>query len=446
MVEATAVSTYPSNTGTASAALYARALKVFPGGNTRITYAMKPFAPYASRGAGAYVWDADGKEHLDLVNNFFSLIHGHAHPDIVRAITACAASGTAFGLPTEHEVLLAEAICRRSPVLQEIRFVGSGTEAVMTAIKAARAYTGRAKIAKVEGAYHGAYDHVEVSLDPTPQTWGAGDPSPVGYVRGTPPSVIADTVVLPFNDPERAIACIERHGSTLAAVVIDPLPSRVGLIAATSDYLKALREVTQRLGILLVFDEVISFRLHHGGAHTLFGISPDLVALAKVIGGGLPVGAVAGRRDVMAVFDWRDGKPFLPAGGTFNANPLTMTAGLAAMTLLTPAVLAELNALGDRLRAGATAVFRDLNAPWQITGLGSLFRLHPHQRPIHDYRTCYPTPVEREALSRLHRHLLEHGVLITPTGSGALSTPMREADVERFLSALRDAVIAVTAP
>src|SRR5690348_9512433 len=145
------VSTYPANSGAGSAALYERALKVFPGGNTRITYVMKPFTPYATRGAGAYVWDADGKKNLDLVNNFFSLIHGHAHPEIVQAIIECAASGTAFGLPTEREVLLAEEICKRSPVFKEIRFVGSGTEAMMTAVKAARAHTGRPKIAKVEG-------------------------------------------------------------------------------------------------------------------------------------------------------------------------------------------------------------------------------------------------------------------------------------------------------
>lgn len=438
------VSTYPANSGAGSAALYERALKVFTGGNTRITYVMKPFTPYATHGAGAHVWDADGNKSLDLVNNFFSLIHGHAHPEIVKAITDCAASGTAFGLPTEREVLLAEEICKRSSVFEEIRFVGSGTEAMMTAVKVARAHTGRPKIAKVEGAYHGAYDHLEISLDPTPEVWGAGDPEPVAYVRGTPANVIADTVVLPFNDPERAVACIERHGSELAAVVLDLLPSRVGLVAATPEYLKAVRDVTRRLGILLIVDEVICFRLHPGGAHTLFGVEPDLVALAKVIGGGLPIGAVAGRREVMSVFEWRNGKPFLPAGGTFNANPLTMAAGLAGMKMLTPDALGRLNALGDRLREGATSVMRELEAPWQVTGLGSLFRLHPHRRPIHDYRTCYPAAAERRALERVHRHLLEHGVLITPTGSGALSTPMSEADVQYFLLALRNALIAVT--
>ncbi|MGE0151608.1 MAG: aspartate aminotransferase family protein [Reyranellaceae bacterium] len=429
-----------SNLYTRSGEIYERALKVFPGGNTRITYVMTPFAPYAAKGEGAHVWDADGQEYLDLANNFFSLIHGHAKAEIANAIIDVVSSGTAFGLPTQHEVLLAEEICCRSSAFEQIRFVNSGTEAVMMAIKAARAFSRKTKIAKVEGGYHGSYDHMEVSLDSSPKNWGAEEPASVAYTRGTPQSVLDETVVLPFNDAERAVSIIEKHAKDLAAVIIDPMPSRVGMIAATREFLDAIRDVTRRHQIVLIFDEVISFRLDIGGAHGLMGVEPDLIALGKIIGGGLPIGAIAGKREVMSVFDWRFGKPLLPAGGTFAANPVTMAAGLASMRLLTPAALSRLNALGEHFRAGMRQIFAAEGAAWQVTGGGSLFRLHPHTRPVTDYRSSYPTDDEKNKIDRLYRELLKRGVLLTLNCSGAISTPTQEADIDRVLVVLRDLV------
>ncbi len=216
----------------------------------------------------------------------------------------------------------------------------------MMALKAARAHTGRPKIAKCEGAYHGSYDYAEVSLDPTPEAWGRNAPVSVAYAKGTPDNVLADVVTIPFNDTEAAVSLIREHGPELACVLVDPMPNRAGLAPADRAYLEALRKVTREVGALLIFDEVITFRLGSRGAQGIWNIDPDLTTLGKIIGGGFPVGAIGGRRDVMAVFDPRPGKPALPHGGTFSANPVTMRAGIAAMELLDDAAFARLDAMG----------------------------------------------------------------------------------------------------
>ena len=431
------------NSMAASAGLYERACAVMPGGSTRVTLYTPPFPPYAVRGEGCRVTDADGHVYLDLVNNFFSQIHGHAHPEIAAAVARQAPIGLSFGLPTESEITLAEAICARSPVLETVRFCNSGTEAVMIAIKAARAFTGRTKIAKFEGAYHGGYDHIEVSLDSDPSNWGpATAPASVPYAAGTPPRVLAETVVLPFDDPAACAALIAQHADDLAAVIVDPVPSRIGMIPATPALLATLREATTRHGVVLICDEIVSFRIDWHGAHTLFDFRPDLVTLGKVIGGGQPIGAVAGRADIMGVFDVRAGKPRLSHGGTFTANPVTMAAGLASLALLTPAALARLNGLGAQLRDGLTALFRARGAAMQVTGVGSLFRVHATDRPITGYRSAYADVAAKARLSALCTHLQANGVLVTGNVSGALSTAMTDEDVEAALRVFASGVTA----
>jgi glutamate-1-semialdehyde 2,1-aminomutase len=417
-----------------SAALYERARKVLAGGNSRYSVYTAPYQVYAVRGSGCRVVDADRGERLDFQNNMSVLLHGHAHPVILERVRAQLDRGVCFGMPTEPEVALAEHLCARVPSLETVRFVNSGTEAVMTAIKAARAYTGRPKIAKAEGAYHGSYDYVEASLDPTPESWGPLDaPRPVAYAKGTPSGVLDDVVVIPFNDPARAVAILERHRDELAGVVIDPLPARFGLIPASGEFLRAVRDFTRRAGSTLIFDEVISFRLDYRGAQAAFGCEPDLTALGKTIGGGFAVGVVGGHRDLMDVFDLSDGRraPVLQ-GGTFNANPVTMVAGLAALELFTPDAVARVNALGDRLRQHCAEAIRVAGMPSQVTGRGSLFRLHATDRVMTDYRTAYGTPAERRAAESLWRYLLNHGILLSKVGFGALSTVMTEVEVDRF--------------
>jgi glutamate-1-semialdehyde 2,1-aminomutase len=424
-----------------SARLFSQALGWLPGGNTRTTVFMAPYPPYAAEGHGCWVTDVDGDRRLDFLNNYTALIHGHAHPAIVDAAADRLRRGASFALPTEEETLLAALLVERVPSVERIRFTNSGSEAVMMAVKAARAYTGRRKIAKVEGAYHGSYDHVEVSLDPSPETWGPlAEPVSVPYSRGTAASVLDDVLVLPFNHPGLAAARIERHAAELAAVVVDPVPNRAGLIPATPEFLRLVREVTRAHGILLVFDEVISFRLGYHGAQGVFGVQPDLTTLGKVIGGGFPVGAVGGVADVMAVFDPRGGKPAVPHGGTFNANPVTMSAGLAAMRLLDRDAFRRLDEAGARLRDGIRACFKDAGVAGSATGLGSLFRIHPHARDLVDYRSARWEAAEAERLGRIVRYLLDHGVLLSPTGLGCLSTPMGDAEFEGFLAVLSAAL------
>lgn len=422
----------PQPRPSASARLFERARRVMPGGNTRDTVFYPPFPLYAREGSGCRITDVDGTVRLDFINNYTSLIHGHAHPAITEAVTAQLKRGTAFSFPTEAEIQLAELLTSRQPSFERIRFTNSGSEAVMTAIKGARAYTGRSMIAKCEGAYHGSYDAVEVSLDPSPATWGDDEPARVPYGPGTPQAVVDNTVVIPFNDVETSRRLLTAYGEQLAAIIVDPLPNRVGLIPATPEYLAMLRDVADRFGIVLIVDEVISFRLGYAGSREYFPVEPDLTTLAKIIGGGFPVGAVAGKADIMDVFSPAAGRAKLPHAGTFNANPVTMTAGLTAMKLMTREAFDALNALGERARAGLAEAFAIAGVPGQVTGMGSLFRLHMTDRPLTDYRSAYPMPEVRALMNQLFRMLLDDGIVIAPSGLGCLSTPMTEAEIDQL--------------
>jgi glutamate-1-semialdehyde 2,1-aminomutase len=435
---------YP-DPNSSSQKMYNRALASLPGGNTRTTVFMKPYPIYAARGEGCRVWDLDGNAFIDCINNFTSQIHGHAHPALIEAATAQLALGSAFGMPTESEVELAELLAARLPSVDQVRFCNSGTEAVMMALKVARAHTGRPKIAKCEGAYHGSYDYAEVSLDPTPEAWGRNAPVSVAYAKGTPDNVLADVLTIPFNDTEAAVSLIREHGRELACVLVDPMPNRAGLAPADQVYLEALRKITREIGALLIFDEVITFRVGYRGAQGLWNIEPDLTTLAKIIGGGFPVGAVCGAKEFMAVFDPRGGKPALPHGGTFSANPVTMRAGIAAMELLDEAAFARLDAMGQAVRSGIDAAFRRHNVPGRTVGLGSLLKVHFADRPVRDYRSAYPTEEEAARQAVFNRALLNRGVLAAGNGLMALSTPMTDADIDAIIDAASVALSEVSA-
>lgn len=419
-----------------SRALYDRAMKVMPGGITRTMPWQDPWPVYARGGSGAYVTDVEGVRRLDLLNNFASLIHGHAYPPVVEAVREVVGCGTAFTLPTEAEVALAETICARAESFEWIRFCNSGSEGVMSAVKAARAHTGRSRIVKAEGTYHGSYDYAEVSLDPTPDNWG-NEPRSVGYAQGTPKGVTDDVIVIPFNDTETAERIIRTHADEIAAVLIDAAPSFYGFVQIAPDFADMIRRVTREIGALFILDEVITFRVHEGGAQTLFGIDPDLTVLAKIIGGGFPVGAVVGRREFMQVYDHRQGRPALPWSGTFTGNPVTMTAGRVTLEHYRQAEVDRLDALGDMLREGVAAAFRETGFPGQITGFSSMFSIFGHDRPVTDYRTGYATPEERKRFARLQAGLVVEGFHIATTGKAFLSTPMTEADVNAFVAAVR---------
>lgn len=430
---------YPSESS-ASNQLHERAKRSLPGGNTRTTVYMKPYPIYAARGEGCRVWDLDGDVRIDCINNFTSQIHGYAHPVINEVVRKQLELGTCFGLPTASEVELAEILVDRVASVETVRFTNSGTEAVMMAMKAARAFTGRPKIAKVEGAYHGSYDYAEVSLDSNPANWGASAPASVAYAQGTPAAVTDDVVVLPFNDPEAACTLIRANEGQLAAVLVDPMPNRAGLVPATQEYIHALRQATSEIGALLIFDEVISFRLSYAGAQPLWDVEADLTTFGKIIGGGFPVGAVGGRRDVMEVFDPSRGKPALPHGGTFSANPISMLAGVAALRLLDADAFARLDAIGQRVREGFNAAFKKYGVEGKAVGSGSLLKVHFTPRKVIDYRSAFALPREAAALNQFNLGLLNRGVLSASYGLMALSTPMSDDDVEEIIRAADGAV------
>jgi glutamate-1-semialdehyde 2,1-aminomutase len=348
--------------------------------------------------------------------------------------------GVSYAMPTLAEIERAELLCDRIPSAEQARFANSGTEAVMIALKAARAFTGRPKIAKCEGAYHGGYDFAEVSLDSSPATWGEEEPHAVAYSRGTPDGVLDDVVVLPFNDVDTSERLLVEHARELAGILVDPMPNRGGLIPASDEFLAMLRRVADTYGIVLIFDEVISFRIGYRGAQHELGVLPDLTTLGKIIGGGFPVGALVGRASIMSVFDPRDGKPALPHGGTFNANPVTMVAGLAAMRAMTESAYDRLNELGELARSRIADAFAQDGVAAQVTGLGSLFMLHLHDRPLASYRDAYRGPDEQKQFGQVHRALLNDGIIIAPNGLGALSTPMTESEVEKLVDAVRVAI------
>src|SRR3954452_24562373 len=433
---------YPDHKS-ASRQMHDRALASLPGGNTRTTVFMQPYPIYAARGEGCRVWDVDGNEYIDCINNFTSLIHGHAHPVLVEAARQQFALGSAFGLPTASEIDLVEPLASRLPSVDQVRFANSGTEAVMMALKAARAFTGRPKIAKCEGAYHGSYDYAEVSLDPTPEAWGRNAPVSVAYAKGTPDKVLADVITIPFNDADAAVSLIREHGSELACALVDPMPNRAGLAPADKAYLEALRRITREIGALLIFDEVITLRLGYRGAQGLWDIDPDLTTLGKIMGGGFPVGAVAGRKEFMAVFDPRHGQPAPPHGGTFSAHPVTMRAGLAAIQLLDPAEFARLEAIGHAVRTGIDEAFCRSGLPGGTVGLGSLLKIHFADRPIRDYRSAYPTEQEVRSQSMFNLGLLNRGVLAAGYGLMALSTPMTDEDIDVIIAAASEALAEV---
>ncbi|NNF43510.1 MAG: aspartate aminotransferase family protein [Phycisphaerales bacterium] len=431
---------------TRSQELYDRALTVLPGGVSRNTVLRDPHPQYAAHGAGCRVVDIEGVSRIDFANNVAALIHGHACPDMIRAVSEQLTRGTAFTLATEVEVRYAEHIVNRSPAFERVRFMNSGTEAIMVMLKASRAFTGRPRVAKIEGAYHGGYDYAEVSQASGPENWGeAHRPQGVPLVHGTPASALNDVVVLPFNDPERAIAILDEHADSLACVLLDLMPHRAGLVPADEEFVRAIREWTTRHAALLVLDEVITFRVESGGLQSRYDFTPDLTALGKMIGGGFPVGAVAGRTDVMEVLNPRSSSVRYPLSGTFSANPISMTAGLVAMEKFDPAAIARLNRLADRARHGIEAAIRDTGVTACVTGTGSIFRVHLKAQPPRNYREAYLDADEKRRLAVILDHLFDAGFVMINTCTGTLSTPMTEVEVDALVAAMADGFAKIAA-
>ncbi len=420
-----------------SAKLYQRALKVLPGGNSRHTVYFPPYPVYAVKAEGARVWDADGVDRLDFINNYSSLIHGHNHPRIVEAIVRQASRLLSISLPTEEEVRLAEIVTSRLPGVEQLRFGNSGTEGINMAIRAARAFTGRAKIAKVEGAYHGSGDTAAVSVGSTPTNWGDPDEPASVAPKGVAPGTAQDVVVIPMNEVEATRKILRKHAGELAGVLIDPLVKNLGYAPASREFVEMLREETRACGALLIFDEVYSLRLGYHGAQGALGITPDLTAMGKIIGGGLPVGAVGGRRDIMTeLFDPRAGAQ-VSHGGTFNANPMTMAAGLVAMEMFDEAAFDRLSVLGERLRNGLREALRITQSPGMVGGATSMVAFFHADVKIRTFRDVVNSMRgNQEAQARAEqffRFMLNNGVLMGAPGFFVLSTALTEEDIDFVL-------------
>ena len=393
-----------------SAALFERATASLPGGSTRTTIFNAPYPPYMARGEGLRTWDLDGNEYRDFLGNYTSLILGHAHPEVVAAAEAQVRRGSAFAAPTENEIELAEEIRRRLPSIERIRFTNSGTEATMFALRAARAFTDRPLVAKFEHAYHGTHD--------TALAWTPGVPDG-----------ISDLVIeLPWDDPDGIERVIAGREGEIAAVILEPVQGAGGVRAATPDSLRFLRALADRIGALLVFDEVIAFRIGPNGAQgRLGGVRPDLTTLGKIIGGGYPSGAFGGREEVMRQFDAREPRA-LSHGGTFNGNPVAAAAGLATLRHLTPERYDELEQRGDRLRSALAEAFAARGIDARATGIASIFQVFPG--------TSLEAPEGLTPASALFLGLLLDGFHLAPRGMGALSTVATDADVDDLVAAV----------
>ncbi|MDP2236730.1 MAG: aspartate aminotransferase family protein [Bacteroidales bacterium] len=418
--------------------IYKQACEVLPGGVSRNTVFRKPYPHYAGTASGCYITDIEGVSRIDFANNMAALIHGHAHPAIVQAVVEQLHKGTAYTLASEIEVAYAQLLCARAPGFEKIRFVNSGTEAVMTMIKASRAYTGRPKIAKAEGAYHGTYDFAEVSQTANPTNWGdINKPNSVALANGTPQGVLNDVIIFPFNDIERTLAILDQQADQIACVIIDPVPHRVGLLQGTNEFIEAVYQWTRRNGALLVFDEVVTFRVNYSGAQENYSVKPDLTALGKIIGGGFPVGAVTGRSDVMQVLDPRSSKVLFPHSGTFSANPITMTAGYVAMKLFDLDAVQKLNALTAKAIGQIEEAVKIADVPVSITGAGSMFRIHLTKTPPTTYREAYQTKEAAKVIEELLDYVyFNENLLMINTFACMFSTALTQMEVDKLSEAL----------
>jgi len=419
--------------------LYQEAQSFMPGGDTRSVTFYRPFPSFMDHGKGCRLYDVDGNDYIDFGNNQTSLVHGHAHPKIVEAVLEQVRRGSVFSAPVEHQFRLAQHICGRLPSAEKVRFCNSGTEATMGAIRLARAFRKKYQVAKVEGGYHGSHDLVEISVKPPLEKAGPVErPNSVPEDVSVPPGVVQDCVVIPFNHTEVATRIISEHQEDLAAVIVEPVQGSCGMIPSSLDYLRGLREVTSQYRIPLIFDEVYTFRLAPGGWQGLHTIVPDITALGKIIGGGYPVGAIAGREELMDLFSPL--KPdFLAHSGTFNGNPVTMVAGVAALTELTGAAIDGINHLGAKLRTNLTKALRDAGIIAQVTGTGSLAQLHFTKEEVMDWRSASSARLDIRSL--LHLWLLDHGIFPAGRMMFNISTPMGEKEIDVLGTTVKDGLL-----
>lgn len=413
--------------------LFKKALQYLPGGVNSPVRAFRavggnPF--FVNKAKGCRIWDVDGNEYVDYVGTWGPAIHGHAHPRIVQAVQETAVYGTSFGIPNPLEVKMAEMIRQLVPSVEKVRMCNSGTEATMSAIRLARGFTGREKIIKFEGCYHGHADSLLVKAGSGALTFGYPDSA------GVPAAFTQHTLLAPYNDLKSVKALFAANPGAIAGIIVEPVPGNSGVFAPLPGFLEGLREVTEKNGALLIFDEVMTgFRVAKGGAQERFGIKPDLSCFGKIIGGGLPVGAFGGRAEIMDYL-----APLGPVyqAGTLSGNPLAMAAGIASLELLLENdCYNRLEQLGQQLESGMQDAVKSAGIPVRFNRVGAMFCTYFTDQPVHNLADAMKS--DRERFARYFRGMLEQGIFLAPSQfeAGFLSTAHTEADIETTIRAAR---------
>ena len=406
-------------------ALSERARRVMPGGDTRTGVYYAPYPAYMVQGDGKTLTDIDGNQYLDLLNNFTSLVHGHAHPALVDAALGKIPRGTAFASPMLPQIELAETIVARVPGVEMLRFCNSGTEATMLALRAARAFTGRSGMIKMIGGYHGSHEFAAATIDPEAD-------------RGIAEGTRRDIYFASFNDLEGVEKILQEHAREIAGIIVEPIPNAGGLPLPRENYLPGLRALADKYNVLVIFDEVVTLRLSEGGYQKIAGVTPDLTAMGKIIGGGFPVGAFGGKREVMQVFDPL-AKNRITHSGTFNGNNATMAAGLASLRLLDQNAIDRINALGQSLAQGFDDAFQEAGIAGQTTSYGSLVQVHWTRDEIVNMQDVARGHKQAGDLPYLlHLELANRGIFCAVRGEFNTSTVLAQDDVNHAVTVFNE--------
>ena len=417
------------------------ACQYLPGGSTRSATDSHPYPIYMDSGKGCILTDVDGNEYIDFMNNYTVLILGHAHTKVNNAILEQGRKGVLMGAPSQNQYELGQIICERVESVDRVRFCNTGTEAVMYALRAARAVTGKNKVVKMEGGFHGNTEQVEISVSPDIALAGPAErPIPLPDTRGITQGVLQDVLVAPYNNIKAAEKIILENTEEVAAVLIEPVMGYSGMIPAKKTFLEFLREITTQNNMVLIFDEIISFRLSTGGVQEIYGVKPDLTTFGKIIGGGLPIGAFGGRGDIMDIFSPKRDHP-MHHSGTFNGNTLTMAAGIAAMEEIDGSLISKINEKGEKLRKSLQEIFNKKGIRGQVTGTGSLMNVHFTSQDVRDLRAVkenwdFTLPI-RDLLNLV---LKNHGIYTPRRVMLCVSSPMTENEMQQVVAAFDESL------
>lgn len=411
----------------ASEAHFQTANAYLPGGDTRRASFFTPYPLFMERGEGCYLYDVDGNRYIDMQNNYTSLIHGHAHPKVNEIARAQLDKGVVLGSAGEIQYRHAEHLCSRIDSVEAVRYGNSGTEATLFAMRLARAYKKRDGILKMDGGYHGMHDYAQVNIFPAP----GNETYPQAWAEPwIPRNLLKDVYIAPYNDLNRVEELLRKNHDTIAAVIVEPMFSSGGLFMPDDGFIKGIRELTEQLDVLMIMDEVMMFRLGYGGMQGVLDVHPDISAFGKIIGGGFPVGAVAGRKEIMELFSPGHSHPVFHSG-TFNGNNITLAAGLTALELYDQEAVLRINALGDRLREGFEAALKSAGVAATVTGMGSLMAVHWRKQAPRTARETFEGLLKAWDLAGLfHLEMLNQGVFSAPRGMYVLSTPMTEKEID----------------